>query len=413
MKLLTAALTLLIPVNAFALTPSQLKELILKRSLRLKVQKEQVKAQEFKEKATFRSYFPKVSLSASFSEFYPDLFNNWNQNHAYGVSITAEPLNLQRNVELSIDREKVKELRYAVDSTFLDVYSEALSYLYRLKVLEREVELRRKQLESSEKILSVAKEKFKKGLVMITDVLKAKSEVEKRRALLSQAENDYRKTFNSLNALLDFSLKNGEKPEVNLIKERLPLNPRELVRRALLLRPEVKEAKQQVEIAKRSVQLVKRNLSPRLSVNLSAQRTGTDFPGDKNYSAGFTLSFPVFDSGLTKFQTLQQVSQLKQAQLNLKETENSVKLQVLNALSDVKYSYSQLNSSESSLKYARKAYERALNEYRLGVSDIVALLQAFDFYCQSQTDYLQSLLNYNLSIVSLKKATGELLGGEN
>ena len=248
---------------------------------------------------------------------------------------------------------------------------------------------------------------------MVTDVLKAKSEVEKRRALLSQAENDYRKTFNSLNALLDFSLKEGEKPEVSLIEEKLLLNSGELVKRALLLRPEVKEAKQQVEIAEKNVHLVKRNLSPKLSVNFSARRTGTDFPGDKNYSAGFTFSFPVFDSGLTKFQTLQQVSQLKQAQLNLKETENSVKLQVLNALSDVKYSYSQLKSSESSLKYARKAYERALNEYRLGVSDIVALLQAFDFYCQSQTDYLQSLLNYNLSIVSLKKATGELLGGEN
>ncbi len=413
MKLLTAALILLVPVNAFALTPSQLKELILKRSLRLKVQEEQVKAQEFKEKATFRSYFPKVNLTAGYSEFYPDVFQNWNQNYTYGVSVTAEPLNLQRNVELSIDKEKVRELRYAVDSTFLDVYSEALSYLYKLKALEREINLRKKQVESSEKILSVAKEKLRKGLVMITDVLKAKSEVEKRRALLSQAENEYRKTFNSLNALLDFSLKGNEKPDVELLKEKLPFSSENLIRKALLMRPEVKETKQQVEIAKKSVQLVKRNLSPRLSLNLSAQRTGTDFPGDKNYSAGFTLNFPIFDSGLTKFQTLEQVSQLKRAQLNLKETENSVKLQVLNALSDVKYSYSQLKSSESSLKYAKKAYERALNEYRLGVSDIVALLQAFDFYCQSQEDYIQSLLNYNLSIVSLRKATGELLGGEN
>ncbi len=413
MKLLTAALTLLIPVNAFALTPSQLKVLILKRSLKLKVKEEQVKSQKFREKATFRSYFPKVNLTASFNEFYPDIFQNWNQNYSYGVSITAEPLNLQRNIELSIDKEKVRELRYAVSSTLLDVYSQALSYLYKLKALEREIDLRKKQVESSEKILSVAKEKFKKGLVMITDVLKAKSEVEKRRALLSRAENEYRKTFNSLNALLDFSLKEREKPEVNLIEKRLPLYSGELVKRALLLRPEVKEAKQQVEIAEKNVQLAKRNLSPKLSLNFSAQRTGTEFPGDKNYSAGFTFSFPVFDSGLTKFQTLEQVSQLKKAQLNLKETENSVKLEVLNALSDVNYSYSQLKSSESSLKYAKKAYERALNEYKLGVSDIVALLQAFDFYCQSQEDYVQSLLNYNLSIVSLRKATGELLGGEN
>lgn len=404
---------MLIPVNALALTPQELKSLIVKRSLTLKVKEEQVKEQEFRKEVTFRSYFPKVNLSASFSEFYPDVFRNWNQNYSYGVTVSAEPLNLQRNVQLQIDREKLKELRYAVNSTFLDVYSEALSYLYRLKVLEEEINLGRKQLESSEKILSVAQEKFKKGLVMITDVLKAKSEVERRRALLSQAKNDYRKTFNSLDALLDFSLSKGDKPEVPLLKEKLALNRNDLVLKAFKLRPEVKEAEEQLKISKRRVLFTERNLSPSLTVSLSAKRSGTELPGDKSYSAAFTVNFPIFDSGVTKFQVLTVSSQVRQSELQLKETKNKVKLSVLNALSDVEHFYSELKSSESSLIYAEKAYERALNEYKLGVSDIVALLQAFQFYCQSQEDYLQSLLKYNLSIVNLRKATGELIGGGN
>jgi len=411
LKLLTAVLSVVVPINALALTPQELKDLVVKHSLKLKVKEEQVKEQTFREKATFRSYFPKVNLSAGFSEFYPDVFRNWNQNYTYGITVSAEPINLQRNVQLQIDREKVKELRYAVDSTLLDIYAEALSYLYKLKVLEERIELRRKQLESSEKILSVAQEKFKKGLVMITDVLKARSEVDRRRALLSQAENDYRKTFNSLNSLVDFSLSEDEKPELELLREKLNLNRDELISKALSFRPEVKEAKERLKIAEKNVQLTKRTLSPDLTISLSAQRSGTELPGDKSYSAGFTLNFPVFDSGVTKFRVLAASSQVRQSELSLKDTENEVKLSVLNALSDVEYSYKNLKASESSLLYAKKAYERALNEYKLGVSDIVALLQAFQSYCQSQEDYLQALLDYNLSVVNLRKATGELIGG--
>ncbi len=413
MKFLVVFLSFFISTNALALTPGELKELIYKRSLKIRLKREQVNEQRFQKEQTLRSYFPKLTLSADYTEFYPDMFHNWNQDISYGVNLSAEPVNLQRNVQLKIDSESLRKLRYSLDSTLLDVYSDALSRLYELKILEKKIELRKKQLESSRKILSVAQEKLKHGLVMITDVLKANSEVARRESLLSQAQNEYRKVFNSLNALLDFSLEDGEKPEVNLVEERIPINTSNLVSRAMLMRPEIKEAKEQVQIAEKSVLLAKRTLSPRLSISLSAQRTGTELPGSKNYSAGFTLSFPVFDSGLTKARTLEKMSQLKQSELQLREVENSVKLEVLNAISDVNSSYQQLKASAASLKYARRAYERVLNEYKLGVSDIVALLQTFQAYCQSQEDYLQALLNYNLAIVSLRKATGELIGGEN
>ena len=413
MRFLVVVLSLLISSNALALTPQELRELICKRSLKIRLKREQVNEQNFRKEQTLRSFFPKVTLSADYTEFYPDAFRNWNQNISYGINLSAEPVNLQRNVQLEIDSRNLKKLRYSLDATLLDVYSEALSRLYKLKILEKKIELRKKQLESSRKILSVAREKLKHGLVMITDVLKANSEVARRESLLSQAQNEYRKVFNSLNALLDFSLGNGEKPEVNLVEEKISINTPALISKAILIRPEVKEAKEQLQIVEKSVLLAKKSLSPRLSISLSAQRTGTELPGSKNYSAGFTLSFPVFDSGLTKARTLEKVSQLKQSELQLKEVENSVKLEVLNAISDVDSSYQQLKASAASLKYARKAYERALNEYKLGVSDIVALLQTFQAYCQSQEDYLQALLNYNLAIVSLRKATGELIGGEN
>ncbi|RUM88666.1 MAG: hypothetical protein DSZ25_01820, partial [Thermovibrio sp.] len=285
--------------------------------------------------------------------------------------------------------------------------------LYLLKFYDEQIELRREILRSSKKILSVAEEKYKQGLVMITDVLKSKAEVKSAESSLIESENNYRKTFNSLNSLLDFSLKENEKPEFEFLKNPIGKTVRELLETAFRLRPEIKKAEKSIEVERERTKLIERNLSPLVSVSLSAQRSGTQFPGEKSYSMGVTISYPLFDSGQTEYRLLSQRSSLIQSELEFRKVKNRIRLEVLNAVSDVKSNYEKLKSSESFLNYSKKAYERALNEYRLGVSDIVLLLQTFNNLKKAEEDYLSALYNYNLSVISLKKATGELLGGKN
>jgi outer membrane protein TolC len=395
------------------LNPENLKRLVEKNSLDLKLSREQIKQQEFQRRATLREFFPKVNLSFGFQEFYPDFKENWNQNYSYGVSINSEVLNLKRSVELFIDSKEIEELKEALKETFLTVYYEALKELYQLKFYDEQIKIRRTILKNSKEILSVAREKYKQGLVMVTDVLKAESEVKSAESSLIEAENDYRKKFAELNALLDFSLKKVEKPDFEFSDEPIDKTLKELLKTAFKLRPEIKKAEEKVRIERERVKLVKRNLSPTLSISLSAERSGTEFPGDKSYSAGITLSYPIFDSGETKYRVLSQKSSLIQSELNLKKVKNSVKLEVINALSDVESAYKKLTSAKSSLKYLQKAYDRALNEYKLGVSDIVLLLQTFNSLKEAEENYVKALYEYNLSIVSLKKATGELVGGKN
>jgi outer membrane protein TolC len=398
-----------LPVSAFAITPAQLKKLVERYSLDVRISKERVKGALFQRKAVFREYFPKLNLNVGFQEFYPDFKENWNQQYSYGLSVTSEVLNLKRNVELSIDKEEIERLRESYRETLLTVYYSALRKLYLMKFNYEKIKIRKSILDSAKEILKVAEEKYRKGLVMITDVLKAKSEVDKAESSLIQAKSDYRKAFNDLNSILDFSLKTDEKPEVSFTKEPLTDSAEELLKRALKLRPEIREVQREVKEKEKEVELQKRTLSPVVSISFSAKRSGTELPGDKSYSAGVNLSYPLFDSGQTTYRALAKKSELVQAKLKLKKEKNQVRLEVLNALSDVKAAYGKLKSAESSLNYSKKAYERALNEYKLGVSDIVLLLQTFRNYKNAQESYLRTLYNYNLSLVSLKKATGELL----
>ena len=410
MKLLTAALLTLIPVSAYSITPEEVGRLLIKNSLDVKIAQESVERAKIGEKTTKREFFPQLNLSASFSEFYPDFKNGWNQNYSLGATLSAEPINFRRFVKLKIDSINTLIAEEKLKETLLEQLYLALKELYTLGAYKKRIEFKREALKSAEEILKVAQEKYKKGLVMITDVLKAKSEVERVKGELSTLKAQYRQSFNRLNELLNFSLKGDEEPEVELIEELPSLKTESLVRKAYRLRPEVRKAEKEVEESSLQVEYARKNLSPTLSLNLSWSRSGTTFwPEDRSYSAGVTFNFPLFDSGLTHLRALQEEKGRKIALLNLRKVKNRVRREVLDAVADVESSYDNLRSDKAFLQFSRKAYDRALNEYKLGVSDIVALLQAYDNLKGAQDRYVSSLLSYNLSLLSLKKATGELL----
>ena len=221
------------------------------------------------------------------------------------------------------------------------------------------------------------------------------------------------KFLTPLNELVDYVLPEDETPEVEL-KKNFPLPKKEeLLKKAFNLRPELKKAKKEVEVARLKVELQRKTLSPSLNLSVSYSRSGTSFlPEDNLYNFSVSLNFPVFDSGVTHFRSMALEKDLVVKEIELKKVRNSIKTEVLNALQAFRASQDILKSAESSLRFSRKAYERALNEYKLGVSDIVALLQAHEGLKKAEEAYIDALLKLNLSWLQLKKATGELLGGK-
>ncbi|MEO2065347.1 MAG: TolC family protein, partial [Desulfurobacteriaceae bacterium] len=302
MKLLTAALFTLIPLSAYAVTPEEVVKYLLNNSLDIKSAKKSVEKERISRAVTEREFFPEINLSASFSEFYPDFKESWNQKYSLGATVSAEPINFQRFVKLEIDSTRIKAKEEKLKETLLEQLFLALKELYNLKAYQERILFKEESLNSAKEILKVAQEKYKKGLVMITDVLKAKSQVENVKGELSKLKAQYRQSFNRLNELLNFSLSEEEKPQFEFLKEKVRVEKRELLKSALEMRPEVKKAKEEVKENSLRVKYSRRTLSPRLKLSFSWNRSGTSFwPEDRNYSAGVSLSFPIFDSGLTTY----------------------------------------------------------------------------------------------------------------
>ena len=414
-KVLLLLLFLFLSSNAYSLTPKELIFLLEKNNLDLALTKVQVKSSRYEYLSSKRSFFPTLSLNAEVQEFYPyqTFFKkSWNQNYSFGATASLDLLNFKKSSLISLNEKQLELSKLTVRTVDLDTIYKGLSLLLELKGKELVVDLRKKEVRDSRVILSSAKAKYRKGLSLITDLLKAEANYQKALSDLDEAKLSYEKTFNRLNEFVDYKLKEGDKPEVDL-KKAYSLNSLSYyVKKAFSLRPEIKEAEKKVEVAKSQVKIENSSLTPSLSFSASYQRRGTSFfPENNNYSLSLLFSYPVFDSGVTKYKVLSKEELLKGELLNLKKVKNRVKREVIDAYISVKSKERILKSAESFLTYSEKAYQKALKGYNLGVVDIVNLLQTHSAYLDAQLSYINALLDYNLAILSLRKAVGDLYGG--
>ena len=413
MRLVLLMLILLMS-NANALTLKGLLRLVDNHNLDIAIKRHQVKQGIYLKKSIISSFFPSISLTGQAEEYYPSYGafskKSWNQDYRYGISVSDNLFNLQRQDKLKSQSFLNLSQYGKFDQERLTQYYKAISLFLELKADKKLISYREKEMDDAKTILDVSSEKYKKGLVLVTDVLKAKANLEEAKANLEEARKNYNVNFNNLNELLNFSLSKNETIDIKLRKNLRITNERKLVNEALKLRPEIRVENFLVKSAKADIQQEKSNLRPSLTLSASYYKQSSHFPiNNNNYNISASLNFPVFDSGVTHYHVLSQDESLNGEVLRLRKVKNGVKTEVLNAISSFNASQQELRFSSSFLSYSNRAYKRTFNEYKLGVCDITSLLQSFDNLCKAMEDFTNKLYAYNLRYYGVLKASGRLL----
>ncbi len=405
--------TLFLFSSAGALTFEGLINLTEKNNLDILAEKHRLKSRVYSEKSTFRSYFPTFTLQSSATLFYPYQGYSgkyWNQSYSYGFGLAANPLNFQRNAQLKMDRFYIEYQKEELSEKRLDEYFKAIKYFLKLEGWKEKVEIRKKRFESSEKIYEVSVKKKKEGLVLLSDVLKAKANLERSKKELETAKNEYRKVENTLREILNVDESVDLTPEVKLKNEISLSDAKEILKFALENRPSLRKAKRSVQISKVSVSYEKSALLPQISLSVSYNRENTYWPPeDNNWSFSALFQWPIFDSGQSKYRALSKKEEEKIASIELKKEVNRVRRQVLNSLSDFRSAQLNVKSAEEYLRFAKRSYERTFNEYKKGVSDIVSLLTAFDELKNAEEQYIDTLVDFNISYFEILRYSGLLL----
>lgn len=208
--------------------------------------------------------------------------------------------------------------------------------------------------------------------------------------------------------------------------------------KALRLRPDLAATVQNLDVDEKGVKLARNGLLPNLSLGFQYGSSGLGgiffpgvnilnglplppVPGGAGDALGqlFQFSYPFYGFSLTLQLPLKDhnaaanladsLSQRKMDTLQRRTVEQTVRLQVLNAVHQVENSLESARLAKVARDMAQKRVEADQKRYELGVITLFFVLASQNDFTLAESNYVTQAINYRRNLLNLLRRTGELL----
>lgn len=180
-------------------------------------------------------------------------------------------------------------------------------------------------------------------------------------------------------------------------------------------RPEVLEADANIRAAEKGVTLARRSYLPTLGLGVNFNYTpdaGGFAPKTTAWAATATVSFPIFDQGLSAARVQQARADVNTARINKQVTLDTVALQVRQAYLALIEAQDRLNVTTAGLAQAEEQYRLAQVRFRAGVtavpggSPLLEVSDALNALVQAQTNQVNAQYDVQTARARLDQAVG-------
>ena len=270
------------------------------------------------------------------------------------------------------------------------------------------VKLNQESVERLERYLQDVKLQFEVGVVAKVDVLRSEVELAKAKQSLIEAQNTYDLTMANLNNIIGFPLTTELNVKGDLSYARYEKELAFCVDAALRQRPEISQYTDAAKSAQEGITIAKSGYLPTVSAVYNAGWYDSKFAGGNNYNWSVYLltSWTLFDSGLTAGKVKQAVEGYKKAQEQLKQTVDSVQLDVRSTYLSLKAAEQSIATSSSAVGLAEEDYKIKVIRYQAGVGTNLDVLDAQVALTTAKNNFLKAMYEYNNFRAKLDKAMG-------
>ena len=275
----------------------------------------------------------------------------------------------------------------------------------------------------AEKLLADNKRRVEVGALAPLDEKQSESQVAARRSDLISARRDLEIQVNNLKNLIgdDFGAwaTTALEPADKLLALAQTLNVQDSWRHSLALRPDLQQAREQIERQNIVLRYNHNQLFPSLDLTLTYGHNGigqtlpTGLNGiqrgdNQFYSYGFVLSFPLsnrtaknnYKSGkLTKELLL----------LEFKRLEQGIIVEIDNAVKQAQTAYEKIEATRQARLYAEAALDAEQKKLENGKSTSFFVLQLQRDLSAARSAEIRALADYNKSLSTLSKSEGTTL----
>lgn len=246
------------------------------------------------------------------------------------------------------------------------------------------------------------------GVVAKVDVLRSQVELANAKQTLIQAENSYQVAEANMNKIVGLPMDTTLKLDNLLVYNAYDKNMDDCLAYAAEHRPELMQAKYNVDAAKGALMVARSGHMPQVAASASQSWSDSNWPGDENgnWGVGVNVSMNVFDTGVT-------LSKIHGAEADLKKAEETYRNTVDSVNLDVRSNYLGLREAEKRISTTKLAVEQADEDYRIaqlrymsGVGTNTDVLDAQVALTQAKTNYTKALYDYNTSKTALETSIG-------
>jgi HAE1 family hydrophobic/amphiphilic exporter-1 len=375
------------------------------------------------------SLSPNLSTSLSFS-----VGQNLLRNFGYGVNET--PIIIAKtSSEIS-----VKEVERTIADTLLNVET---AY-WNVVGARMNLEVARAALEVSKTLESQNEIQVEVGTLAPVAVTQAKAQVARDEVNVILAENTLKADEDNLKNILAIPITQNivltDEP-TTVIKS---FNENEAFKEALEKRPEMAEARLNIENSETQKRFASNQRLPNLSVqgivtlqglggsenpnriifggtpepipeqftnslNSFSQLFGADFPV---WEVLGVFSFPLFNR-TARGNYIQASAAVDRSVIALKQTEESVELDVSNAIRQVQNSIRGMDAARVSVQLNEELLRQQNERLKVGVGTTLDVTQAQRDLVTARTEYILAIVSYNIALAQVEHAKGTILEARN
>ena len=379
---------------------------------------------------SFSTYNPSLGSSLAFNFSQPLIRNR-------GFFITRLPVSLARSTLRKSEydlRDQMLQLIQTAESAYWDVVESREN----LKVQQDYLKLNGESLKRSQRELEL-------GAMSPLDIYRpqqqyasAEIEVSRFQFQLAQGEDALRRLIGAdldpRFRKLPITLTETVMPPL----EEPPIDAEAAVQKALATRPDLKSARQSLDIDELNIKSYANTLRPDLSLTggYTAKGRGgnyyqgTSITGDSTtiivpggfrdalgqvfgfdvptYSFGLTLRFPIRDRRASA-DLANGLVQKKLDVLRVRSSEQRVRLDVLNSANNIESAKAGVKLAKVAADFAKKQVEAEQRKYDLGTSVMYFVLQAQTDQATAESELVRQSIQYRRSRMNLLRYTGELL----
>lgn len=251
--------------------------------------------------------------------------------------------------------------------------------------------------------------RFEEGEVPKFDLLRARVEVTNASSQLVKAKSELQSVKNSFRRLLDLDLGHPFSLEGTL--EYLPFRPGldEALLKAREQRPEIGQLKLATQMGEEGINIARSGHRPAIFLfgnyeGLEGLPPTPDW--DWAWNVGIKVEVPLFDGLKTRGRVRQALSEYEKAQLQLRDLEDRVKLEVRQACLDLEKARQVIRFQSQNVQLAEENLNIVRERYREGISTHLEVMDVHLALTEARTGYARAIHKHLVSEASFQRAIG-------